>query len=102
MGRGNAIDAMSDADAIDAACRRLAAALEALESAVERRAETDRDLAAVADQVHAFETDRARLATELDQVTAHARHLEDANREVARRLADAIETIRTVIEEQER
>ena len=93
---------MSDADAIDAACKRLAAALEALEGAVERRAETDRDQAALADQVHAFETDRARLAAELDQVTARARHLEDANREVTRRLDEAIVTIRAVIEEQER
>ena len=39
----------------------------------------------------------ARLASELDQATARSRGLEEANREVAHRLAAAIDTIRAVL-----
>ena len=52
---------------------------------------------ALADQVHALGTDRARLASELDDATARARALETANREVAQRIDQAIDTIRGVL-----
>ena len=51
-----------------------------------------------ANQVQALGTDRARLASELDEATARARALEAANREVAQRIDQAIETIRGVLE----
>jgi L-lactate utilization protein LutB len=89
---------MTDTTAIAAATRRLQAALDALESAVERRLERDQGQAALESQVHAFDSDRARLAAELDAAAARARELEASNREVARRLDDAIDTIREVIE----
>jgi hypothetical protein len=47
--------------------------------------------------VHAFDSDRARLAAELDVATARARALETANREVAQRLDEAIATIRAIV-----
>jgi hypothetical protein len=89
---------MSDSDSIEIASRRLALALDALEAAAERRGETDRSEQALATQIHALGADRARLASELDAATARSRGLEAANREVAERIAQAIETIRGVLE----
>jgi hypothetical protein len=88
---------MSDTDSIQLASRRLTLALDALEAAAERRREADRGREALANQVHALGTDRARLASELDEATARSRAMETANREVAQRIAQAIETIRGVL-----
>jgi hypothetical protein len=93
---------MSDQTAIDAATKRLTQALDALDAAVERRLEAERDAALLTDQVHALGTDRARLASELDSQTARSRQLETANREIARRLDSAIDNIRSVIATQDR
>jgi len=93
-------EAMTDASAIEAATRRLAAALDGLEAAVERRREADRSESALAAQVQALGTDRSRLASELDGAAARSRQLESANREIAQRLDVAIESIRAVIETQ--
>lgn len=91
----------SEWDAIAAATARLAHALEALEAAAERRREADRESQALSDQLHALGTDRARLASELDEAAARARTLETANREVAGRIDAAIATIRTVLNSDE-
>jgi hypothetical protein len=88
---------MSDQSAIDAATKRLAVALDALEAAVARRHEADRSEEALAAQLHVMGTDRARLAAELDSATAQSRRLETSNREVARRLDDVMESIRSVL-----
>ncbi len=88
---------MSETDLIEQASRRLALALDALEAAAERREKADRSEDALAIQVHVLGTDRARLAGELDHVTARARALATANREVAQRIDQAIETIRGVL-----
>jgi hypothetical protein len=93
-------EAMTDASAIEAATRRLAAALDALEAALERRRDTDKGETALAAQVHALGSDRSKLASDLDAATARARNLEVANREIAQRLDVAIESIRAVIEVQ--
>ena len=93
---------MSDTSAVEAAAKRLQQALDALEGALEGRREAERGHGALADQVHSLGVDRSRLAAELDQATARARRLESANREVAERLDAAIETIRSVIEANER
>ena len=92
---------MSETDLIEIANRRLALALDALEAAAERRQESDRSEEALAAQIHALDTDRARLASDLDQASARSRGLEAANREVAQRLAQAIETIRGVLADEE-
>jgi chromosome segregation ATPase len=88
---------MSDTDSIEIARRRLTLALDALEAATERRHEADRSEDALANQVHALGADRARLAGELDDATARSRALETANREVAQRITQAIETVRNVL-----
>jgi len=83
---------------IDAATRRLMTALDALESAVERRREADRDENELASRIQALGADRSRLADELDGSLVKSRRLERANREVAARLDAAIGTIREVLD----
>ncbi|HSI39494.1 MAG TPA: DUF4164 domain-containing protein [Xanthobacteraceae bacterium] len=82
---------------IEAATRRLYAAVEALEAAVERRLEVERQEAGLSAQIHALGADRSRLAAALDGASARASTLEDVNRDVSRRLGSAMETIRTVL-----
>ncbi len=88
---------MTDQTDIDAATTRLTRALDALDAAVDRRLEADRDEARLADQIHTLGVDRARLAAELDAQTARSRTLETANRDIARRLDVAIDNIRSVL-----
>ena len=88
---------MPDASAIDAASRRLASALDALEAALDRRRLSDRGEETLAAQIHALGADRSRLAADLDMQAARARTLETTNREIARRLDVAIDNIRSVI-----
>ena len=83
---------------IDVATRRLMSALDALESAVERRREADRDENELASRIQALGADRSRLADELDGSLVKSRRLERANREIAERLDAAIGTIREVLE----
>ncbi len=83
---------------IERATRRLVAALDALESAVERRRDADRDEDELANRIQALGADRSRLADELDNTLVRSRKLERANREIAERLDAAIDTIRTILE----
>ena len=92
---------MDDINPIETASRRLALALDALEAAAERRREADQSEEALASQVHALGADRAQLASDLDQAAARARALETANKEVVQRIAQAIETIRSVLGSEE-
>ncbi|MDB5521490.1 MAG: hypothetical protein JWR73_1845 [Tardiphaga sp.] len=83
---------------IDAATRRLLGALDALESAVERRRDADRDEDELASRIQALGADRSRLADELDGTLVKSRRLERANREIAERLDAAIGTIKLVLD----
>jgi hypothetical protein len=94
--------AMTDPNAIEAASRRLALALDALAAAVERRRGADRGEETLAAQLHALGSDRSRLASELDAAAARARSLESVNRDVAQRLDAAIGAIRSLLAENER
>jgi len=89
---------MSEQSAIDNAVKRLAMALDALDAAVERRREGDRNEDTLAAQVQTLGLDRARLASVLDGETARARRLEAANREIAERIDTAIASIQSVLE----
>jgi hypothetical protein len=82
---------------IESATRRLMAALDALESAVERRREADRDEDELATRIQALGADRSRLADELDTSLVKSRKLERVNREIAERLDHAIGAIREVL-----
>jgi ABC-type transporter Mla subunit MlaD len=82
---------------IESATRRLMAALDSLESAVERRRDADRDEDELATRIQALGTDRSRLADELDVSLVKTRRLERANRELGDRLDAAIAAIREVL-----
>jgi len=88
---------MTDHSAIEAATRRLQAALDGLESAVEAKLEAIARSGTLADQLHMLETDRAKLAADLDHASARSKSLETTNREVAQRLDAAMDSIRSVI-----
>jgi hypothetical protein len=92
---------MSEQSGIDAAVRRLALALDALDAAVERRRDSDRDEDGLARQLQALGTDRSKLAAALDGETARSRRLEAVNRELAGRLDAAITSIQTVLNGQQ-
>ncbi|ADH90343.1 conserved hypothetical protein [Ancylobacter novellus DSM 506] len=88
--------------ALESALRRFNGAVDALEAAIERRLEVERQEAALAQQLHVLGADRSRLADALDNAEARADRLESANEEVARRLGGAMETIRAVLAAHER
>ena len=85
--------------ATEQAVRRLEAALQSLETAVQRRlpqiGESAEDLTA---EVEMLSADRARLAESLDRSEARTARLENVNREVSRRVANAMVTIRAVLD----
>lgn len=93
---------MLDSPSMDAAARRLTAALDLLEATLERRLTQEEVRAGFEDQVQALGVDRARLAAELDQIKHFAEGLEAANQDVSRRISHAVESIRFVLEEAER
>ncbi len=88
---------MTEQSSIDHAVKRLALALDALDAAVERRRESDRDENALAQQLQTLGADRSKLAAALDGETARARRLETANRDIAERLDTAIVSIQSVL-----
>jgi len=77
---------------------RLGRAIEGLENAVAARLEQERDYSEAEAEVQRMNADRSRLAQELDNSEARAERLEDANKEVSRRLVTAMETIRAVLD----
>ncbi|NRG17376.1 DUF4164 domain-containing protein [Rhizobiales bacterium] len=84
--------------AVDASLERLSRAISKLESAVERRLDADTSLGSLQDELQRLGEDRSQLAETLDKAEARANRLEEANREVSRRLVSAMESIRTVLE----
>lgn len=93
---------MTDRSAIDTATRRLAAALDGLEAALDRRREADARAAALSDQIAALGRDRSRLAADLDDQMARTRRLEVAGEEASQRLDTAMERVQSAIEDCER
>ncbi len=80
------------------ALARLQSAVERLEVSVSRRLESERQSADVERELARLSEDRSNLAQELDQSAARSSRLEDANREVSRRLVAAMESIRSVLD----
>lgn len=77
---------------------RLGKAIDGLENAVGARLEHEQDYSEAEAEVQRMNADRAKLAQELDNSEARAERLEDANKEVSRRLVTAMETIRAVLD----
>ncbi len=78
--------------------RRLESAVAHLETAVQRRMDADRSLNSLQDDLQRLGEDRSQLAASLDESEARALRLEEANKDVSRRLVSAMETIRSVLD----
>ena len=92
---------MPEPSAVDAAVKRLALAIDALDAAVERRREADRSEEALAQQLHALGIDRTRLAEALDSETAQTKQLTEANREIGQRIEAAMSSIQSILDANE-
>ncbi|MEO9527329.1 DUF4164 domain-containing protein [Roseibium sp.] len=94
---------MADVDCIEKtsltdAVRRLDQAVGQLETSIQRRMDADRSLNALQDDLQRLGEDRSQLAVTLDESEARASRLEEANKDVSRRLVSAMETIRSVLD----
>ena len=89
---------MPSEESVTLALKALANALSGLDDAIENRLDRDRELAGAEDEARRLNADRIKLAHELDQSEDRANRLEDANKEVSRRLVTAMETIRAVLD----
>ena len=89
---------MTNGETVRAAIEELRKALSSLNNALDMRFERERDRGDVESEVRRVNTDRSRLAQELDQSEFRANRLEEVNREVSRRLVTAMETIRAVLD----
>jgi len=85
-------------DALDSSLTRLAAAVEAVERAAERRMRHDEARADAEEEYALMQDDRSRLAVELDAALDRTRVLEAAGAEAGARLARAARTIGELIE----
>jgi Domain of unknown function (DUF4164) len=85
-------------EAIELSMKRLAAAVETLERAAERRMRQDDARANAEEEFALMQDDRSRLAVELDAALDRSRALEAANVNAGERLAEAARAIGRVIE----
>ncbi|MEM8794963.1 MAG: DUF4164 domain-containing protein [Pseudomonadota bacterium] len=76
----------------------LVASLDKLEDAIDGHLDDRQRLKSLDGEMSNMMLDRSRLAQSLDKVEAKAARLEDANKEVSRRLVTAMDQIRTVLE----
>ena len=89
---------MTNGETVRAAIEELRRAISTLDNALDMRFDRERDNDEVEGEVRRVNTDRSRLAQELDQSEFRANRLEEVNREVSRRLVTAMETIRAVLD----
>jgi hypothetical protein len=88
---------MNARESLDLALKRLNIAVEMLEAAQSRRAQTDAARANLDEEYAIMQDDRTRLAIELDAAVAHNNALATTNAEVARRLESAGAAVRSVL-----
>jgi hypothetical protein len=81
-----------------AALERLSRALAQLDDAIEGRLDENQRRTNLEQEVQVLGADRSRMAQALDGAEARAARLDEANREVSRRLVTAMESIRSVLE----
>ncbi|MFM9859230.1 DUF4164 domain-containing protein [Pseudoxanthobacter sp. M-2] len=89
---------MAERRSVETSLARLDQAIGRLEVSVARRLDVDRSLGALEMELQRLGEDRSKLALDLDQSAARSARLEEANREVSRRLVAAMESIRAVLE----
>ncbi len=78
--------------------KRMRAAVDLLEAAVERRVRRDAKHGDSDEEMSLMQDDRDRLAVDLDGALGRGRALEAANAEAAKKLAQASEAIETFID----
>jgi hypothetical protein len=88
---------MAGTPTIEYALQRLESAVGLLEGAIDSRFESEQHAQGVEAELQRLGTDRSRLAQSLDAAEARSARLEDANREVSRRLVGAMESIRDIL-----
>lgn len=81
----------------DAAIKRFAQALDLLEAAMDRRAESAQTLANLKEELAVMQDDRARLAAELDGTLKRNNTLALANDDVRARLEKTASVVRTIL-----
>lgn len=86
------------ADPLEPSLKRLRAAIDLLEAAVERRMRHDSAQGDAQEELALMQDDRARLAVELDGALDRNRGLLSANAEAAKRLNRAGAAIRAVLD----
>lgn len=77
---------------------RIDKALAQLNDVVDSNAEVRGEFKDAEEEVQRLNSDRSRLASELDTSEGRAERLEEVNKEVSRRLVSAMETIRAVLD----
>jgi hypothetical protein len=86
------------ADPLEPSLKRLRAAVDLLEAAVERRLRQDGAQGDAQEELALMQDDRARLAVELDGALDRNRGLLSANNEATKLLARAGAAVRSVVE----
>ena len=89
---------MAMSSQIGKAMQRLNAAIDGLDSTIDSRLEREAVLLDAEAEVQRMGADRNRLAGSLDEAEARGKRLENTNKEVSRRLVDAMEAIRSVLD----
>jgi uncharacterized protein DUF4164 len=88
---------MAGTSTIEYALQRLQSAVGLIEGAIDSRFEAEHHAQGVEAEMQRLGTDRSRLAQSLDAAEARSARLEEANREVSRRLVAAMESIREIL-----
>jgi len=95
---GSDTGAMTGEATLKEVLARLGRAMDSLEAVAAARLEHEQDYSESEAEAQRLNADRTRLAQELDNAEARGERLEDANKEVSRRLVTAMETIRAVLD----
>ena len=95
------LEFMTDNNPLADAFSQLNVALVRLEKAVDARVEREAALGDAEAEVQRMGADRTRLAESLDLAQERAQQLQHVNKEVSRRLVDAMESIRGVVKQKQ-
>ncbi|WP_432757248.1 DUF4164 domain-containing protein [Consotaella aegiceratis] len=88
---------MSAKETLEDATGRLATAIKRLEGVVDDKLQSGALAFDANEELQRMAADRAKLAGQLDAALARGERLEQANREVSKRLVSVMETIRVVL-----
>ncbi|WP_193174990.1 DUF4164 domain-containing protein [Oricola nitratireducens] len=89
---------MASQQTLSEVLNRLDKAVATLEDAIDRQMDVRENYRDAEEEVQRMNSDRSRLAGELDAAESRSERLEDVNKEVSRRLVTAMETIRAVLD----